>query len=115
MSDPGSERRAAERVVRSTLRVTLMGSDYGKLGDLDVVNASTSGLLIAGGAEAPLPTSPGERVEGVIWDTERPGNVPFKASCVRVEPDSGPAQRMALQISWIEPSSYMTYQQLVYR
>jgi hypothetical protein len=115
MNDPGSDRRAAERVVRSTLRVTLVGADYEKLGDLDVVNASASGLLIAGGGQSPLPAAEGSRVEGVIWDAERPGNVPFKASCVRVEPHDGPVQRMALQISWIDPGSYMTYQQLVYR
>jgi hypothetical protein len=123
MGESTQERRGAQRVVQPTLRVTLLGSDYERLGDLAAVNASTTGLLVqsvtsAGllvDAEArPVPLRPKQRCNGVIWDTERPGNIPFRAVVVRVEPEEGPAERLALELTWIEPSAYMTYQQLVY-
>ncbi len=123
MSDQTQERRGAERIVRPSLRVTLLGSDYERLGDLQAVNASTTGLLVQSATEAglmvsaddrPIPLRAKQRCEGVIWDVDRPGNVPFRAVVVRVEPEDGPAKRLALQITWIEPSAYMTYQQLVY-
>ena len=123
MNDSTRERRAAQRVLQPTLRVTLLGSDYERLGDLAAVNASSTGLLVESASvgqllvksEArPIPLRPRQRCEGVIWDAERPGNVPFRAVVVRVEPEVGPAERLALQITWIEPSAYMAYQQLVY-
>jgi len=123
MGEKTQERRGAERVVQPTLRVTLLGSDYERLGDLAAVNASTTGLLVesvtasqltVGSETRPIPLRPKQRCNGVIWDTERPGNVPFRATVVRVEPEDGPAERLALRLTWIDPSAYMTYQQLVY-
>ncbi len=123
MGDQQQDRRGAERVVRQTLRVSLLGNDYERLGDLQAVNASATGLLVQSATDAglmvnaedrPIPLRPKQRCEGVIWDTDRPGNVPFRAVVVRVEPAVGPARRLALRLTWIEPSAYMAYQQLVY-
>lgn len=123
MGESTQERRGAQRVVQPTLRVTLLGSDYERLGDLAAVNASTTGLLVesvnsselvVGSESRTVPLRPKQRCNGVIWDTERPGNIPFRATVVRVEPEVGPAERLALELTWIDPSAYMTYQQLVY-
>jgi len=96
------------------LRVTLMGADYDRLGDLVSINASSSGLLVASATSSPIPIAVGQQIEGVIWDTDSAGSIPFRARAVRVEPDEGPTTRLAIQLTWIEPSAYMTYQQLVY-
>ncbi len=114
MNDPSSERRSSTRVVRPTLRLSRMGEGFQKLGTCKVVNASSSGLLIdTDGLFEPLPVI-GELVEGLIWDTEQPGNVPFRAQVVRQEPTDGAADQLGLHISWIEQGKYETYQELVY-
>jgi len=94
--------------------VTLIGSDLERLGDLVSINASSSGLLVASATSSPIPVIVGQALEGVIWDTESAGNVPFRARAVRIEPAEGPVTRLALQLTWIDPSSYMAFQQLVY-
>ena len=108
------ERSRAPRVVRPSLRVTLIGSDYDRIGDLVSINASSSGLLVASATSSPIPVTVGQPLEGVIWDTDSAGNVPFRARVARVEPAEGPVERLGLQLTWIDPSSYMAFQQLVY-
>lgn len=114
MVDSTEDRRIAPRVEQPSLRVTLIGADYEPIGDLVSVNASGSGLLLASAGSTPIPVEAGSQLEGAIWDTERPGTVPFRARVVRVEPEDGPVERVALQLTWIEPASYITFQQLVY-
>ena len=114
MTSPTEERRSSTRVVRPTLRLSRMGEGYQKLGTCSLVNASSTGLLIdLEGLFHPLPGI-GDQVEGLIWDTERPGNVPFRAQVVRQEPAEGTATRLGLHLSWIEQGKYETYQDLVY-